>query len=216
MQTSHHHPDSITVTGHGSTRRAPDTLSLNIGVESRRSTVQQAYAAAGESMSAVLRRLGGLGVSGAKMATSALNIRAESTWKDGVGNIVTGYVGSGTVAVTLDFADGVEELIAAAVEAGGDDLRLNGLSATVMDPSQAAEEARMLAWTDALGKASQLAELAGRRLGVVRGITEGAPNGNGHPVPLARMAMASPMPIEASESSIDAALTVTWALDGPA
>ncbi|WP_427017048.1 SIMPL domain-containing protein [Pseudarthrobacter sp. P1] len=214
MQTpqQHHHPDSITVTGQGSVRQAPDALSLSIGVESRRGTVEAAYSAAGEAMSAVVRRLSTLNVPGARMATSAMNIRADTTWQDGVGNVVTGYVGSGSLAVALDFVDGVENVVAAAVQAGGDDLRLNGLTASVQDPAQAAEAARTLAWEDALRKAGQLAELAGRTLGVVRSISESTPAGPGHPGPLARAALSMAMPIEAGESSIDAALTVTWEL----
>ncbi len=119
----------ITVIGHGSASQIPDILTLSIGIEARRASVAEAYGAAGAAMQSVLDRLRDLDVGPQDTTTSSLNIRAESGWQEGLGNVVTGYLVSSSMTVRLSFQVRAREIIAAAVEAGGDDVRLNGLAA---------------------------------------------------------------------------------------
>jgi len=204
----------ITVTGHGQAGQVPDILTLNIGIEARRASVAEAYAAASEAMEAVLESLRQHGVGSQDTTTSALNIRAETGWQEGLGNIVSGYLVGSTMTVRLSYREQARETVAAAVEAGGDDVRLNGLQATMSDPAPVLEQARANAWADARTKAGHYAGLAGRSLGPVQSVREGDPGDlEPHPMPaMIRVASGGPLPLEAGESTAEAAVTVTWEL----
>ena len=119
-------PRSISVTGSGSAEAAPDLLTLSIGVECRRETVAEAYGDAGRvgrhHVGAPAERRGQRG-----HPTSGLNVRAEVNWQEGRGQIVTGYLASSMLTIRIRSLSGSSEIIAAAVAAGGDDVRLNGL-----------------------------------------------------------------------------------------
>ena len=106
----------------------------------------------------------------------------------------------------------------AAVAAAGDGARVHGLELAVGDPAAVAAAAREAAWRDALARAEQYAALAGAALGRVLEIKEAPP-----PPPEARpmrlmAAEAAPggPATEPGETTIWAAVTVTWALEpGP-
>lgn len=210
--------NTVTVTGSASASQAPDVLTLNIGIEVNRRTLLGAYQDAARSMQAVQKALAAADVERKDSATSGLSLRSETVWQEGKGNVVTGYVCSSTLTVRMGFkdgaADGAQQAIATVVEAGGNDVRLNGLQPEISDPGELAAQARALAWADAARSAADFAELAGRKLGKVLSISEGQDNGSG-PRPLLRMAYASAevsMPIEAGETSVGAGVTVTWEL----
>lgn len=209
--------NTVTVTGHGKASQAPDVLTLNISVEVNRRTLVDAYQDAARSMQAVQRALAASDVERKDSATSGLSLRSETVWQEGKGNVLTGYNCSSTLTVRMGFKDGAsdsaQQIIAKVVEAGGNDVRLNGLQPEISDPGEVAEQARTLAWADAARNASHFAELSGRRLGRVLTISEGQDLGSG-PIPMRRMAYATEasMPIEAGESSVGASVTVTWEL----
>ncbi|MBG0739361.1 SIMPL domain-containing protein [Paeniglutamicibacter antarcticus] len=207
-------PGQVTVTGRGSCSQAPDRLTVSVGIETRHSSVPDAYCAAAAAVTAILARLQTLGITATDISSNALNVRAETSWQEGSGNVVTGYLVSSSMAVKLDYGSEVQDVIAATVEAGGNDVRLNGLEPSVADPSRAAARARELAWADAAAKAGQFAALAGRSLGPVHAVIEGESAAVG-PVPVPLMARASSvtaLPLAAGETSVDASVTVTWEL----
>lgn len=206
---------TITVTGAGSAEAVPDLLTLSIGVECRRDNVGTAYADAGNvsaAISAVLRRHG---VGNADISTTGLNVRADLVWQEGEGQKVTGYVASSLLSVRLRNVAGSSEVIAAAVEAGGNDVRLNGLDLGFADAAAVSILAREAAWQDALASAQQFATLAAAELGGVLSVTQhsGVPS----PIPVAtiqRAMAAEAINVEAGESSVSAAVTVVWELRG--
>ncbi|GAA1048297.1 SIMPL domain-containing protein [Arthrobacter russicus] len=209
--------NTVTVTGHGRASQAPDVLTLNISVEVSRRTLVGAYQDAARSMQAVQQALAAADVERKDSATSGLSLRSETVWQEDKGNVVTGYTCSSTLTVRMGFKDGAsdsaQQVIAKIVEAGGNDVRLNGLQPEISDPGEVAEQARTLAWADAARNANHFAELAGRKLGRVLAISEGQDTGSG-PVPMRRMSYAAEvaMPIEAGESSVGASVTATWEL----
>ncbi|MFC3962117.1 SIMPL domain-containing protein [Nocardia jiangsuensis] len=217
---------TITVTGHGAARGVPDVMRVDIAVETRADTVAVAYGRAGERIAAVTAALRGHGVRTADIGTSRLSVRTETTWQQEHGSQIVGYVADAALAVSLrelgDDADpGPAAIIAAAVEAGGDDVRLGGLTFGLADPEAVLVTARDAAWENALAKARRYAEKAGRALGPVRDIVEGS--GAGAPVPQLKMVAAAPggaesgsVPVERGEQEISAHLQVTWELAAPA
>ncbi|WP_307026790.1 SIMPL domain-containing protein [Arthrobacter globiformis] len=204
---------TVTVTGTGTAEAAPDLLMLSIGVECRRDYAGDAYAAAGEASTAVAGALRSRGVESRDIRTSGLNIRADVVWQEGRGQQVTGYVASSMLSVRLrDLAAG-SGIIAAAVEAGGNDVRLDGVQLGFADAAAVMALAREAAWADARAAASQLAALAGAELGGVGSVRQ-------HPVPSApvpvggmqRAFAAGSMTVEAGESGVSTSVTVEWEL----
>lgn len=208
-------PRTISVTGTGSAEAAPDLLTLSIGVECRRETVAAAYGDAGKVSAAITAVLRGHGVVSADITTSGLNVRAEVNWQEGRGQAVSGYLASSLLSVRIRELAGSSEIIAAAVTAGGNDVRLNGLELGFADPSAVAARAREAAWNDALTTAQHFASLAGARLGKVVSVTQ--QSGLQAPIPVAKMqraVAAESLTVEAGESSITATLGVVWELVG--
>jgi uncharacterized protein YggE len=110
----------------------------------------------------------------------------------------------------------VGSLLVAAIDAGGDGARIDGISFSHHDAAGLEREARDAAFADARSKAEQYAGLAGQALGEVRHVVEGGADG---PVVLRTGAMVAsagaPVPIDAGEGTVVADVSVTWAL-GPA
>ncbi|HET6241945.1 MAG TPA: SIMPL domain-containing protein [Arthrobacter sp.] len=208
-------PRTISVTGTGSAEAAPDLLTLSIGVECRRETVGAAYADAGKVSAAVTAALRDHGVGSQDITTTGLNVRAEVNWQEGRGQSVSGYLASSVLSVRIRELPGASEIIAAAVGAGGNDVRLNGLELGFTDPSAVTARARDAAWNDALATAQHFASLAGARLGKVVSVTQHS--GFQPPVPVAKMqraVAADSLSVEAGESGITATVDVVWELGG--
>lgn len=201
------------MTGTGWAEAAPDLTLVTLGVESRASSVDAAYSAAGTALASVTEALRARGVAAADIRTTGLNVRADLVWREGEGQKVAGYVASSTLGVRLRDAAAVSGLIAEAVRAGGNDVRLNNLQLTLADDSLARERARAAAWEDALQAARQFAGLASAGLGGVLSVTEHAP-GQG-PAPLAALERASltdAIAVEPGANRVETAVTVVWEL----
>jgi len=84
----------------------------------------------------------------------------------------TGFEVTNMVTVKIRAIDNAGAIIDAAVEAGGDNIRIDGVTFSVDQPDQYYVQARQLAMNDAKAKASQLAQLAGVTLGKATYISE--------------------------------------------
>ena len=84
----------------------------------------------------------------------------------------TGFEVTNTVTVKIRAIDKTGAIIDAVVEAGGDNIRIDGVSFSIDQPNQYYVQARQLAMNDAKTKASQLAQLAGVTLGKATYISE--------------------------------------------
>ncbi|MEU7629316.1 SIMPL domain-containing protein [Nocardia sp. NPDC049220] len=214
---------TVTTFGHGTVNATPDLMRVTISIESRASTVALAYREAGERVAAVARSLRSDGVAGAAIATSGLSVHTETVWTEGQGNRITGYLAGTALTIALDDigedADpGPATIIANCVDAGGDDVRLGGLTLTFADQESLLIRARDAAWHNAFAKAQQYADRARRVLGKVLVITENT--AAAPPVPRARPTSApmeayraAAIPVELGDSEISASICVTWQLD---
>ncbi len=206
-------PGTVRVSGAGSAEAAPDLAVVSIGVECRADSVGQAYARAGAGSDAVTASFRRHGVADSDIRTSGLNVRAELAWREGEGQRVTGYVAASTLTVKLRDLGSASAAISEAVDAGGNDVRLNGVELTFSDDAAVRARAREAAWLDALGTATQYAQLASARLGRVLSVAEDGPARG--PVPLPRMQRAAAvesLSVEAGNSVVDAAVSVEWEL----
>ncbi|MFF2316878.1 SIMPL domain-containing protein [Arthrobacter sp. NPDC058097] len=204
---------TVTVTGFGTAEAAPDLLTLSIGLECRRDNAGDAYAAAGAASAAVTGALRSRGVGNRDIRTSGLNVRADVVWQEGRGQQVTGYVASSMLSVRLRDPAAGSEVIAAAVEAGGNDVRLDGVQLGFADAAAVMALARDAAWADARAAAAQLAALAGAGLGQVLAVRQNpVPSA---PIPFGGIQRAfggDSMTVETGESSVSTSVTVEWQL----
>lgn len=204
---------TITVSGHGWAEGPPDLAALTLGVECRDSSVDSAFSAAGASLAAVSAALRGAGVAGGDLQSTGLTVRADLVWREGGSQEVAGYVAAGTLAARLRDPQSVPAVLAAAVAAGSNDVRLNTLQLIVENAAALREGARAAAWEDALRSARQLADLAGATLGKVVSVAE-QPTAGG-PAPLAglqRVSSAEGMPLEAGSCREQVSVTACWEL----
>jgi uncharacterized protein len=204
---------TVTVAGSGGATAVPDTALLQLGVETRGSTPAEALDGCRLALDQVLAALDAEGVEPARRATGGLELHEDwESRQPGKGPVR--YLANVRLTVRLAQPARAGQVAAAAVAVGGDAARVHGLSFVVGDPAAVAAAAREAAWRDALARAEQYARLAGAALGPVLEIREAPP-----PPPDARpmrllAAEAPPGPAtEPGETTVWAAVSVTWALD---
>ena len=204
---------TVTVAGSGGATAVPDTALLQLGVETRGSTLAEALDGCRLALDQVLAALDAEGVEPARRATGGLELHEDwESRQPGKGPVR--YLANVRLTVRLAQPARAGQVAAAAVAVGGDAARVHGLGFVVGDPAAVAAAARDAAWRDALARAEQYARLAGAALGPVLEIREAPP-----PPPDARpmrllAAEAPPGPAtEPGETTVWAAVSVTWALD---
>jgi len=197
--------DSITVSGVGSVEATPNEAQMSFGVESRRPTARAAVAANADEMRRLINALRQAGAR--EIATQWVSVYPVSGSEDGS---IDGYSASNSVSAVTDIGDAAA-LIDVAAEAGANQISGPGMS------SSNAEELYRRALTDAVGEARERAEVlaraAGRSLGGISAIVEGA---GASPLPYAERAFAADAaastPIVPGEQETTATVTVTFEL----
>ncbi len=204
---------SVTVTGHGRAAAAYDEATLRLAASARAANPSDATARATYAMSSMRDAVLGGGVDAGALVTTNVSLSpVHDPWPT-----VVAYEASLALSVKLTELARVGSLLVAAVGAGGDGARVDGISFSHHDPAALERLARDAAFSDARAKAEQYAGLAGQALGEVRHVVEAEMGGA--PMPRRMMAMAESagagVPVDAGEGAVSAVVTVTWTL-GPA
>ncbi len=202
--------DGIWVTGAGRVSVTPDIATLRIGVETSDETVGEAMSEAAASMQAVVDSLTAAGIDEDDIQTLTFNVSPRYEWNDTLRRSeMVGFTVTNTVRATVRTLGTIADVIDGAVQAGGDNARVDGLSFSVDDTEDAEREARRLAMEAAREQAGQLASLAGAELGEVFFVSESgaAPIGQDTPEMARTTAMfaddeAASTPILAGENDI--------------
>jgi uncharacterized protein len=205
---------TITVTGQGEAKAAPDQASFSAGVVSQGTTASQALAANARAMTAVMATLKKQGIPDKAIQTSDLSLSPQyQECKPGVAcrQKIIGYEVTNNVAVTVAL-DKAGPVLDALVASGSNSL--GGISFSIRDPKPLLAEARADAVKDAMDKAALYARSAGVGLGPILAIQEG---GSQTPRPVYAMrakAMfeAAPTPVAGGEQSVTANVSITWAI----
>jgi uncharacterized protein YggE len=205
--------DVVTVTGSGNATGTPDELQLSLEVDTQAASVSAALAAANQDMTQVRDALRAHGVAQADLQTSGLSAQPSYGQQ---GN-VTGYQVTESLAATLHDLSQAGATIGAAADAGGNAVRIDGVSLDVSDRGALLATARANAIADAKAKASQYASAAGRTLGPVSSISEVSDDYGPIPLPTAMFGVASArsasaVPIAAGSQRVGVSVTVTYAL----
>ncbi|MCF6377312.1 SIMPL domain-containing protein [Nocardioides KLBMP 9356] len=195
---------TVTVTGTGTSRVAPDSAVARVGVVGRGASVAEAY----DAMSAaatVLTEVAGRHTEERRLASTGVSVwpaHDQTGARDGF-------------EARHSFSIGCDDLAAAGSMLGelasevGDALVVDGVALEVTQDHGAGIAAREAAFHDARERAAALARMAGAGLGSVRTIVEGdaAPG----PGPLPKMAMMRDAGgLEPGEASVTVSVTVVW------
>ncbi len=162
----------ISVTGTGKVTVIPDLAILSMGVQVQAATVDEAQQQAAVAMTAVLDALKASGIAEKDITTTGYSVYPVYEYESEKIPTITGYNVSNSISVKVRKVEDAGDIIDIAAAAGGDSIRINGISFTVDNPEQYNEQARELAMADALQRAEQLASLGGVELGKPAYITE--------------------------------------------
>jgi uncharacterized protein YggE len=205
----------ITTDGNGKVYGTPDTLNLSMGVQVTKPDVSTAFDTANHDLDKVIESLQAHGVEKKDIQTSGLSINPQY----GGGNhpVITGYQVSNSLNVVIHGLSKAGKTVSAAVQAGGNDVTVNGLSVSLDDDPALLKAARESAYNDAKQKAEQYAELAGKSLGKPLSITESV-QGQSTPMPYAFGSSGSTAgtadlaetPVQAGEQAVTVAVTIVW------
>ena len=202
----------ITVSGTADVAGTPDTLRLDLSVVATAPSVSEALAKANGSADAVQKSLLGNGVAKKDLQTSGLNIAPELRLHEPGTPRLTGYEVSESLSAKLRDLGRAGDAIGKAVGAGGNAVRVNGISLDLEDTGVLVSKARDKAFADARTKAEQYARAAGRSLGDVVSIAESVANPTPISVPPAAMAKQSDVPIQPGSQDVSVSVTVVFAL----
>lgn len=200
---------TLSMSGHGEVRTAPDVATVNAGVTTNAPTAAGALAANSSRMNTVFAALKKMGVAEKNIQTVGFSVSPQYTNGDNnAPRRLTGYQVSNDVSVRLDDVARVGAALDALVNAGAN--QMNGISFDIGTPGPLLEKARADAIADARSRAQTYAKAAGVTLGAIISISEGG--GSEPPRPMYRMmAMASaPTPVAAGQQSVTADVSVVW------
>jgi uncharacterized protein len=157
---------ALTVHGTATLPAKPDAVAFSVGVETRGSTVPDAFIANSRKVDAVVAALKGKGVTADEIQTTYFNVNPVTNRGRPDGFTVTNLV-----TVRRRDVASAADLLQAALSAGAN--QVGGLAFYVSDRSAFQQQGLELAFRDAHSKAEALAALSARTLGPVVCISDG-------------------------------------------
>lgn len=209
-------PRTIALRGTGESTGVPDQLGFRLEVRARTDDVTTALDEASRTMRRVLAALERVQVRRRDVQSTGLSVRPDYAYPASGPPVLTGYVATQTVSVLVRRLRDSGAAIAAAAEAGGNAVRLSGVSLRIGDREQLLADARDAAVEQARTKAEQYAEATGQTLGPVLSVREVHARG-GRDVELSygRAMMdlaAAAVPIRAGSEDLKVTVAVVWEL----
>jgi uncharacterized protein len=207
--TSRTDGDGVLVAGVGTAAAPPDVVRIDLAAEAIADTVREALRDATEGVARIRSTLLDAGVPTADLRTTDTSVHADHGPR---GEGPQRFVARLGLSATVRDVGSAGSIVQNAIDEAGETARLSGLFFEHSDPSGLFSAARAAAFADALAKARQFAELAGRELGVVLTVDDTA---GGGPVPLPRgrmaaMPMAAELSLEGGQQEVSATVVVRW------
>jgi uncharacterized protein YggE len=203
----------VVVTGTGRAGRPAELAHAVFVAEAVRASAAEARSTTASVASAVIGALRGAGVADADLQTAGLDVTPN--WEhDGNRMVRNGFTVTNRLGVTIRDLEAVGSILDAGLEAGA--TGLDGVTFLLADEAHASEEARRAAVADAQRRAETIAGAAGRRLGALLAITEGAA-ASPFPRPEARMLAnaadaGAPTPVLPGRIEVTVTVTAEWEL----
>jgi uncharacterized protein YggE len=203
---------TITISGQGEAKAAPDEAMLSAGVTTNAHTAAAALAANTRAMNAVFGTLRKAGIQDKDMQTSGFSVQPQYSTDKGPQRI-TGYEVSNNVSVTVENLSSLGATLDALVSSGANNI--GDIAFGFRDPKALMQKARAAAVADAISRAQIIAKAAGVTLGPIASINE---NGGNYDAPrpmyraLAGMAEAAsnPAPMAAGQESLSDSVSIVW------
>jgi uncharacterized protein len=206
---------TITMSGVGIVKAAPDRATFSTGVVSEAKTASAALSANSRAMNAVFATLEKLGIPKRAVQTSDFSLEPvyqEVKVANATVQRLAGYRATNSVAVVIDDIARTGEVLDALVASGSN--RAGEIAFSLKDPEPLMAEARKMAAKDAIARAETYARATGIALGPIQSIQE---NGGDVPRPVNMLMSkaafdAAPTPMAGGEQSISASVTIVWTI----
>lgn len=220
-QSTPHAPQrTLSLTGQGEVKSAPDIAVISTGVVSEAKTAREALTLNNEAMASVLQTIEAAGVARKDIQTSSFSVQPKYKYAKRTSNgdqeppRITGYTVSNSVTVIARELAKLGPVLDAVVSSGVN--QMNGLSFSIAEPEPLRNEARKMAVAEARTRAELYAEAAGVSLGKIMSISE--TGGHRPPQPEFRRAAlqsaaADAVPIAQGQQSIQMQVNIVWEIE---
>lgn len=215
-------PRTLRMVGTGEATVVPDQLTFTLSVTDKQADLDRALESSSVTMDRVLARLRDHGVRAGDVQTTGLQMHPEYDYPAYSPPVLTGYRVTQRAVVTVrELAQG-GRAVSAAIDTGGNGVRVTGIRLGVADPEAALDRARDAAVAEAQAKAGRYADAAGQALGDVISLRElgGSPGNRDRVVRQLSSYRAADalkaVPISAGKDRLSVRVQVVWALDGAA
>ncbi len=206
--------ETITVTGFGRARGNPDMANISIGVSVANEDVVAAVEESNRVMEQITEIMTGRGIAAEDIQTTNFSIWGEEQWDPQTGERKEArlYRVDSNLQITLRDVDDLSGILQDAIQGGANNI--HGLSFSIQDPGDLAQEARVAGLRDARERAEQLADELGVSLGDVVRVDELS---GGSVVPLfegaaAGMGGGAEPPISEGSMTVSTSVQVTYAI----
>lgn len=209
---------TISVDGRGEVTASPDTAYINSGVTTQAATAREALDDNTAAMTQLIDTLKAAGIEERDIQTSGFSVSPNYVYsdvRDALGYTqppkISGYTVSNTVNVRVRNIDILGDVLDKSVTVGAN--TINGISFAVADPSELYDQARKLAFEDALAKARLYADAAGVDLESVRSISESQAYAPPQPYMMREAALGASdraVPIQSGELTFSINVQVSW------
>lgn len=211
-------PRTLTMTGAGEASAVPDQVSFSVAVGVTRPELEDSLGEASATMKKVLDALADFGVTKDDMQTTGLSMYPVYDYPNNAPRVLRGYRVDQRARVTVPELGKAGKAVTAAVDAGGNQVRVNNIRLEVADPEKVLGEARDAAVEEATAKAEQYAEATGQELGEVRmlkEVSQHVPRMQRATLDAAELSAyrsASKVPIRAGSDELSVKVRVVWEL----
>ncbi len=174
---------TIAVTGEGKIVAVPNIASISLGVDSQKTTEQEAVADATTKMNALVTQLKALGIKDEDLKTEQYTVYPRYDYPNGK-QVASGYEAQQQLTAKVRDASKLPQVLKIASDVGAN--QIGDLQHTIDDPEPLRAEARLKAIANAQQKAGALAQAVGVQLGRVVSFDESSPETSPQPIPYAQ------------------------------
>jgi uncharacterized protein YggE len=204
----------VTVTGVGTINVVPDAVRFYPSVTALANKSSEALATASKTASAVRVALKNAGIATKDIKSSNLSVYPEYNYTQDRGSVIVGYRATQSFTVVIRKADIAGKVVEDVVNAGNENVTINGIVPFITKGSAAMEDARAAAVADARSRAASYAKLLGTSLGKVVYLQENsAPSYSFPRLGMAKAEDGSTPQIDLGEEEVSVSITVRWALN---
>ena len=202
----------ITISATGTTTVVPDAVRINATVSVLGTTSKSALSTAGTTSTAVRSALTANKVATKDIATQSITVYPEYSYPASGTPTLSGYRATQSFDITIRNATTAGAVVDEIVEAGKDNLQVNGVSPFVLDNDKAIEVARTAAVKKAKAKAASYAKLLGVKLGRVIYLDETS-TPTAYPIYTATAkAESDATVVNLGEQKVSVSVTVRWSI----